>query len=227
MSFKQMVIGAAMLFSIPAFAQKGQSNIEGTLKSQEIEMLELAGKLVRYGQESRSALPLIQAVQIYRQLNVVEEDGDASMKSTSPYEAQLLSEATKYASGNKAVLELIKDAGKATRAGANPGPIRHISSIEPDEVKERKFYAEEGKYISVLLDGQGEGIRKKDKDGNVLVSDLRLTVLDRNGHTLATDQSVGENCSVSFISRSSSTKTIEIKNVGKLSDDYVLYIYCN
>ena len=166
MSFKQMVIGAAMLFSIPAFAQKGQSNIEGTLKPQEIEMLELAGKLVRYGQESRSALPLIQAVQIYRQLNVVEEDGDASMKSTSPYEAQLLSEATKYASGNKAVLELIKDAEKATRAGANPGPIRHISSIGPDEVKERKFYAEEGKYISVLLDGQGEGIRKKDKDGD-------------------------------------------------------------
>lgn len=222
-----MVLGIAMLLSIPTFAQQAQLNIEETGKPQEVELLELAGKLVRYGQESKSALPLIQAVQIYRQLNVVEENGDASMKSTSTYEAKLLNEATKYASGNKAMLELIKDAGKATRAGANPGPIRQFSSIGPNEVKERKFYAEEGKYISVLLDGQGEGIRQKDKDGNVLVSDLRLTVLDRNGHTLATDQSVGENCSVGFISRSSSMKTIEIKNVGKLSDDYILYIYCN
>ena len=67
-----------------------------------------------------------------------------------------------------------------------------------EEVKERKFYANEGKYVTILLDGQGEGIREKDKDGNILVSDLRLKVFDRNGHTIATDQSAGENCSVSF-----------------------------
>lgn len=222
-----MVLGTAMFFSIPTFAQQALSNIEGTKKPQEIKMLELAGELVRYGQESKSALPMIQAVQIYRRLNVVEENEGASMTSTSSYESQLLAEAIKYASRNKALLELIKDAGKATRAGATPGPIRHISSIGPGEIKAYQFYAEEGKYTSVLLDGQGEGIREKGKDGNVLVSDLRLTVLDRNGHTLATDQSIGENCSVSFISRSSSTKTVEIKNVGKLSDNYVLYIYCN
>ena len=222
-----MILGTAMLLSIPTFAQQAQSNIEGTVKPREIRMLELAGELVRYGQESKSALPMIQAVQIYRQLNVVEENGEASMTSISSYESQLLAEATKYASGNKAMLELIKDARKTTRAGATPGPIRHISSIRPGEIKEYNFYAEEGKYTSVLLDGQGEGIRENDKDGNVLVSDLRLKVLDRNGHTLATDQSIGENCSVSFISRSSSMKTVEIKNVGKLSDDYILYIYCN
>lgn len=168
----------------------------------------MAGKLVGYGQKTKSALPLIQAVQIFRQLNVVE---NVSNTGNPSYEDKLLTEATKYASGNKAILELIKDAGKATRAGAQPGPIRHIASIGPEEVKERKFYANEGKYVTVLLDGQGEGIREKDKDGNVLVSDLRLKVLDRSGHTLATDQSVGENCSVSFIPRTSSTLTVELK----------------
>ena len=229
MTIKQMVICAAIVFSASVSAQVQQRTEapEKAEKAHEIELLELAGKLVGYGQKTKSALPLIQAVQIYRQLNVVEEDGEASMKSTSPYEAQLLTEATKYASGNKAVLELIKDAGKATRAGAQPGPIRHIASIGPEEVKERKIYANEGKYVTILLDGQGEGIREKDKDGNILVSDLRLKVFDRNGHTIATDQSAGENCSVSFITRTSSTLTVEIKNVGKLRDDYILYIYCD
>ena len=225
MSIKQLVLGTALLLSVPSFAQQAQLEIDGTEKPQEIKLLELAGKLVRYGQDSKSALPLVQAVQIFRKLNVVEEKEDAS--GISSYESQLLAEATNYANGNKALLDLINDIGKVTRAGARPGPIRYVSSIGPDEVKERRFYAEEGKYISVVLDGQGEGLRDKDEKGNTLVSDLRLTVLDRNGHTLATDQSAGENCSVNFISRFSSTKTIEIKNVGQLSDDYVLYIYCN
>ena len=227
MTVKQILICAAIVFSASVSAQVQQATEapEKTEKAHEIELLELAGKLVGYGQKTKSALPLIQAVQIFRQLNIVEEN--ASTAGTSSYENQLLAEATKYASGNKAILELIKDAGKATRAGAQPGPIRHIASIGPEEVKERKFYANEGKYVTVLLDGQGEGIREKDKDGNVLVSDLRLKVLDRSGHTLASDQSTGENCSVSFISRTSSTLTVEIKNVGKLRDDYVLYIYCD
>lgn len=226
MTVRQMIIGATMMLSVPISAQNLQSfeTSEKTEKAKEIELLELAGKLVGYGQKTKSALPLIQAVQIFRQLNVVENVSDTGNPS---YEDKLLTEATKYASGNKAILELIKDAGKATRAGSLPGPIRYIASIGPEEVKERKFYANEGKFVTILLDGQGEGIREKDKDGNILVSDLRLKVFDRNGHTLATDQSAGENCSVNFISRTSSTLTVEIKNVGKLRDDYVLYIYCN
>ena len=226
MTVRQMIIGATMMLSVPISAQNLQSfeTSEKTEKAKEIELLELAGKLVGYGQKTKSALPLIQAVQIFRQLNVVENVSDTGNPS---YEDKLLTEATKYASGNKAILELIKDAGKATRAGAQPEPIRYIASIGPEEVKERKFYANEGKFVTILLDGQGEGIREKDKDGNIWVSDLRLKVFDRNGHTLATDQSAGENCSVNFIPRTSSTLTVEIKNVGKLRDDYVLYIYCN
>ena len=227
MYLKQFVFGVTMLLSVSASAQLPQPLKEITEKPQEIQLLELAGKLVTYGQNSKSALSLIQAVQIYRQLNVVDDNKDVSVASQSSYEGQLLDEAKKYANGNRALLEVIKDAEKVTRSGAASGPIRYISSVGPDEAKVHHFFAEGGKFISVLLDGQGEGIREKDDDGNMLVSDLRLKVLDKNGHTLATDHSVGENCSVCFISRSSSTLTIEIKNVGKLRDDYVLYIYSN
>lgn len=227
MLLNKFVLGALLLVSAPSFAQQDKLEIEGIQVPQEVELLELAGKLVRYGQETKSALPLIQAVQIFRQLNVVDGNTDSLQADPSPYESHLLTEAINYANGNKDLLNLINDLNKVTRAGVDPGPIRYISSIAPKEVIERSFFSKQGKYVRVLLDGQGEGIREKGRDDKVLVSDLHLTVLDKNGHVIATDHSMGENCSVSFISRFTSTKTVEIENVGDLSDNYVLYIYCN
>ena len=91
MTARQMIIGAAMMLSVSTSAQNLQSfeTSEKTEKAKEIELLELAGKLVGYGQKTKSALPLIQAVQIFRQLNVVENVSDTG---TPSYEDKLLTD---------------------------------------------------------------------------------------------------------------------------------------
>ena len=203
---------------------------------QAAQYLKMASDLVSYGRSTKSALPLIQAVQIYRQLNVVDEESSAD-NTTSPFsETTILSDATKYADGNKNLLALIKDISNTTRGGlVHPQfgklggpfepPLRFFRTISPDEIFEHKVRMISEQFIQVVLDGQGEGIREKDSKGNILASDLQLTVFDNKGRILAQDQSKGVNCSVSFLARYSSTMTIEVKNNGNLSDNYVLYVY--
>ncbi len=231
MKIWQLLFGISFFLSTASVAQES-SNVVLAPKQipQEAQLLAMAGKLVSYGHQTKSAMPLIQAIQIYRQLDVVD---DASNDTTSPFsETQILADATKYADGNRNLLALIKETANTTRAtknsrvgGPHEPPLRIFRFVAPNETREHKVSISADQFIQVLVDGQGEGIREKDKEGNVLASDLRLTVLDGQGRTLAIDNSMGENCSVSFIARTSSTMTVEVKNVGKLSDRYVLYVY--
>lgn len=195
---------------------------------QETLQLDLACKLVSYGRQTKTALPLIQAVQIFRQLNVVEDKERTSL-ATSPFsEAQLLADAVKFADGNKNLMALIKETEKTTRgAGWQAGPVRYCSSIEADGTYKLNYWFTGGQMAQIVLDGQGEGLSSYDQKGKLLQSDLRLTVYDQKGKVVATDQTRGENCSVFFIPPSSSQLTIEIKNVGTRSDDYVLFVYNN
>ena len=195
---------------------------------QETQQLDLACRLVSYGRQTKTALPLIQAVQIFKQLNVVE-DKERTSEATSPFsEVQLLADAVKFADGNKNLLALIKETEKTSRgAGWQSGPVRYCSSIEPDGTNNLNYWFTGGQMAQIVLDGQGEGIYSYDQKGNLLRSDLRLTVFDQKGNIVATDQTRGENCSVFFIPPSSSQLTIEIKNAGTRRDDYVLFIYNN
>lgn len=195
---------------------------------QETQQLDLACKLVSYGRQTKTALPLIQAVQIFKQLNVVENKENEN-QTTSPFsEVQLLADAVKFADGNKNLLALIKETEKTSRgAGWQTGPVKYCSSIEADGTYQLNYWFTGGQVAQIVLDGQGEGISSYDSKGNRLRSDLRLTVYDQKGNVVATDQTRGENCCVSFIPPSSSQLTIEIKNVGTRGDDYVLFIYNN
>ena len=96
MSLKQLFISVAMLFTAPAFAQEPQTPADVNTKdfSQEIQLLKMADDLVAYGRQTQSALPLIQAVQIFQKLNVADE----ADKPGNPFsESQLLADATKFA----------------------------------------------------------------------------------------------------------------------------------
>ena len=126
MFLKQLVLSAAMLLSVSAFAQQAQPAAEVTGKEnpQQAELLDMAGKLVKYGYEKKDALPLIQAVLIYKQLGVTDAKDQAAktQEGTAPAtgitkkdqislnEAQILADATKFADGDKTLLALIKDA---------------------------------------------------------------------------------------------------------------------
>jgi hypothetical protein len=193
--------------------------------SQEVQRLELAGRLVNYGRQTKSALPLIQAVQIYQQLNVVD-DTETANQAPSPFsESQLLSDATKFADGNKTLLSLISDVSKTTRSSGFPGPKRYFGRLEPKGIRYINFNASDGEYIQVVLDGQGDGLSTKDANDDVYAPDWQLTVYDGKMRVIAKDYSRGVNCVACFYSHGSSNMTIEIRNVGELADDYILYIY--
>ena len=227
MPLKLLAFCTAMLFSTSVFAQQVQPAGEavGDVTPQETELLEMAGKLVSYGRESKSALPLIQAVQIFRQLNVVD-DTENKDQATS-YESQLLADAEKYADGNKTLLNLINDTKRTARAGGIDGPKRYLAFALPNQSVKRTLWFQGGKFVQIVLDGQSERLKKRDKEGNLQTADLRLVVYDRFNNIIAEDQSKGVNCVVNFIPRMSANLTIEVKNVGKLEDNYALYIYSN
>ena len=65
-----------MLVSMSAFAQEQEqqaAKVDSKATSETVDQLSMANQLVKYGYQTKSALPLIQAVQIYKKLNVTDE----------------------------------------------------------------------------------------------------------------------------------------------------------
>ena len=224
MFLKQLVLSAAMLLSVSAFAQQAQPQAEVTGKAnpQQAELLDMAGKLLKYGYEKKDALPLIQAVLIYKQLGVTDAKDQAAktQEGTAPAtgitkkdqislnEAQILADATKFADGDKTLLALIKDAEKSTR-GATGGPRRVCDSVNGNctDIWRITFRAGEPAYVAVSGDGD---------------TDLDLYVYDENGNLITYDNSYGDDCLVSFTPRWTGVFIIKIKNLGRVYNRYCM-----
>jgi len=224
MSLKQFVLGAAMFFTASAFAQQAQPAAEVNEKSvpAEAQQLEMAGQLVRYGYQTKSALPLIQAVQIYKTLNTADatdsrakqEQGTeaATGLTKADYisfdEAKLLADATNFADGNKTLLALIKDTEKSTR-GAIPGPVRKVDRVLGGYTDTWTIRFRGGEPAYVVVSGDGD-------------TDLDLYVYDENGHFITSDTDRSDDCVVSFNPSWTGTFYIKIKNLGRVYNRYVL-----
>jgi hypothetical protein len=224
MFLKQLVLSAAMLLSVSAFAQQAQPAAEVTGKEnpQQAELLDMAGKLVKYGYEKKDALPLIQAVMIYKQLGVTDAKDQAAktQEGTAPAtgitkkdqislnEAQILADATKFADGDKTLLALIKDAEKSTR-GASGGPVRRCDTVNGNttDIWRITFRGGEPAYVAVSGDGD---------------TDLDLYVYDENGNLITYDNSYGDDCLVSFTPRWTGVFIIKIKNLGRVYNRYCM-----
>ena len=73
MTVKQFILGAMMLMSTTAFAQQQPAaETSDNTVPQQARLFIMASELVRYGYAQKSALPLIQAVQIYKDLGVTD-----------------------------------------------------------------------------------------------------------------------------------------------------------
>lgn len=224
MLLKQFFFGAALLFTATTFAQQSQPAADVNEKEVPVQaqQLELAGQLVKYGYQTKTALPLIQAVQIYKSLNLSNAT-DKQAKETegtevatglskngivSFDEAKLLADATTYADGNKTLLALIKDAEKSTR-GAVPGPIRRYSRVRGNTTDIWRFTFRGGETAIVGVSGDGD-------------TDLDLYIYDANGNFITSDTDLGDDCLVTFTPRWTGTFIIKIKNLGRVYNDYLL-----
>lgn len=226
MKLRTSLFAATFVLMSSASAQqidKGTLADVVTSVPQETKQLVMADRLVSYGYQTKSALPLVQAVQIFKALNVTDAADDTSQNS--PFsESKLLADAKKFADGNKNLLSLIRETEKSTRAGSYDPPLRYFRVIDPGETVTQDLYTKGSQYIQIVVDGQGKGISSRDDKGNILVSDLQLTVIDNKGRVIAADKSRGENCTACFISRTNNM-TIAVNNVGKLGDTFIMYVY--
>lgn len=223
--FKKVLFAAAMVFATSAYAQEAAgpaATTDAKDHSETAELLSTAGKLVKYGYQTKTAMPLIQAIEIYNRLGVTTETEAKVKTSTSdsvvdtPAEkasvvsfdvAQLAADATKYADGDKNLLALIKTAG-GTR-GRVPGPIRHYDSVNGNSTDRYNITFRGGEYAMVAVSGDGD-------------TDLDLYVYDNNGNFIGSDTDYSDDCIVTFTPRWTGNFIVKIVNRGRIYNNYVL-----
>ncbi len=225
--FKQILLGAMMLVSVSAFAQEQNqpaADVDAKATSDVAQQLALANQLVKYGYDTKTALPLIQAVQIYKKLNVTTEarekasEGDAKQPDNitktdvvSFDEAKILEDATTFAAGDKNLLALINDAKKASRSPVN-GVIRHSDRVNAGCTDVYTVRCRGGESTTVIVSGDGD-------------TDLDLYVYDENGNLITYDNDGSDDCVVSFNPRWTGPFRIKIKNLGRVYNRYNMLIF--
>lgn len=215
-----------VLFSIivaPSFAQENKPVIEEN-PSKEVEIIRLANNLAKYGYENFSALSLIESASLLSEVTTQElnpvsfEKGQASQNSgnKTPKPSfsveNLLTDATKFANGNKNLLALIDEIKSKTETatrGRVGGPGRKISSVNglSSDSYQIRFVANQ--YAEVLVSGDGD-------------TDLDLYVYDSNGNLIAKDDDYTDDCYVRWIPSWTGNFTIKILNRGPIYNNYVL-----
>ena len=223
MSTKNILFGVAMFLTASAFAQQTKpAGYASKDVPQDVQVIEMAGRLIKYGYQTKTVLPLLQAVEIFKKYNVCEESPKKPKKQmgadtvsnisktdvVSFDEKQLLADATKFADGNKTLLALISDAGKSTR-GVTPKRIKITDKVSAGgtDIWEYTFRGNELATVTVIGDGD---------------SDLDLYIYDEDENLIASDENPDDNCSCTFIPEYTGTFTIKIVNTGRVYNRYIL-----
>ena len=214
-----------MSFSASTFAQQSQpAAVASKDVPQEAQSLELAGKLVKYGYQTKSALPLIQAVEIFKKVNAqvsvpetpketagAEADSHLSKTDVVSFdEKQILADATKFADGDKTLLALIKDVEKTTR-GATTTRKRYNDRVLAGDTDIWKFTFRGLETAIVMVIGDGD-------------TDLDLYIYDSNGNLIDSDEDNTDNCVCTFTPRWTGTFYVKIVNRGRVYNNYTLIL---
>lgn len=215
MKLRYLVLGLLVSLVATSFAQVNKQ-------------LMLADELVRYGHQTKSALSLIQAYQIYSNLNVIDgESSDASLEESLYSNNRLLADAKKYAGDDGVILALIDEVKNSVRAGAVAGPKRYYETISAGGVKSHRIQFTKGTYSNVVVSGDSEVEYVTDEDGirTRKEANLQLYIYNKSGQSLSSDKSGGTICAASLIPHSTGVLTVEVKNTGLKSCNYVMYVY--
>lgn len=199
-----------------------------TASAQIDKQLQLADQLVRYGHQKHSVLSLIQAYKIYADLNVVDAMETENPQTECLYSrSKLLDDAKKYAGEDGVLLALIDEVETSVRYGAMAGPKRYYETISAGGVKSHRIQFTKGTYSYVVISGDSEVDYVTDEDGirTRKEANLQLGIYNSKGQVLTSDKSSGTNCLASLIPHSSGVLTVEVKNTGSKSCNYVMYVY--
>jgi len=223
MKLKSFLLAASLLYAAGVSAQDAAATSGTKERSEAAELLSMAGSLVKYGYQTKTAMPLIQAVEIYNRVGVADEAEAKTKESKSDvvietasqekpaavsYDpTKLLADATTYAEGDKNLLALIKSVG-STR-GRTTGATRHYDSVNAGATDSYTMRFRGGELAMVIVSGDGD-------------TDLDLFVYDENGNLIDSDQDGTDDCVCTFTPRWTGTFKIKIKNYGRVYNRYVL-----
>lgn len=222
MVLKRVLLAICFLFPLCLFAQISEEQSKN--HSEIADLLHTAGKLVQYGHQTKTALPLIQALEIFKRIGVVEateafpmtseadnltEEATQKISFISYETQQLITDATKYAAGDKKLLTLLKHAAESTRGPVGPQPIRQFDVVSANGTNTYSIRFIGGQLTIVIVCGDGD-------------TDLDLFVYDNKGSLVASDTDDGDDCIVTFTPKYSGEYTIIVKNLGRISNRYCI-----
>lgn len=212
-----MTVAAA--FSVSVFAQQEGNNTNNERRF-DVDLLCTAGKLIRYGYGTKTALPLIQAVEIYARLCVSDDTGLRLKRISSDTEPvvqpttevsfdmdQLIADATRFADGDENLLALIQSLG-GTR-GAETGPKRVHDVVPAKDIHSFEITFKGDEYAMIYLNGDG-------------ASNLELSLYDSMGHLITKDRNGSYDCVITFTPIDTADYIINVKNLGGSACKYVL-----
>ena len=205
---------------VTAFAAEG-SNIDSEVKAAPDEAAmavsrhALADELIAYGDAAKDAVALVVAAKIKAEhpISVKEGDekgGEPKSTGTDASVSAVLARASEMAQGDAAVLAMIEDVKATGARGYINGALCHddrILSRDTDVYEDLVF--EGGEYAHIALRGDGD-------------TDLDLKVYDENGNEIDTSTGSTDREAVSFTPRWTGPFRIEIKNYGRVYNDYTL-----
>lgn len=222
MKTKTLLIGAAMMFAVTASAQEQTVSAQPKAVNETAQLLGMAGELVKYGYKTQNALPLVQAVQIYKSIGVVPEAeakkkevegqnlAEARKAKNNPVQydqAKLIADATAYADGDENILGLIK--GLDDVRGRVGGETYHMDVVDAGLTDVYTMRFQGGEDATIILSGDGD-------------TDLDLYVYDENDNLIGYDDDGTDDCVVSFTPRWTGNFKIKVKNLGDTYNSYTL-----
>jgi hypothetical protein len=222
MKTKTLLIGAAMMFAVTASAQEQTVSAQPKAVNETAQLLGMAGELVKYGYKTQNALPLVQAVQIYKSIGVVPEAeakkkeiegqklAEARKAKNNPVQydqARLIADATAYADGDENILGIIKGLGDVR--GRVGGETYHMDVVDAGLTDVYTMRFQGGEDATIILSGDGD-------------TDLDLYVYDENDNLIGYDDDGTDDCVVSFTPRWTGNFKIKVKNLGDTYNSYTL-----
>lgn len=191
-----------------------------------VEMLQVAGQLLKYGYENKEALPLIQAADIYKSVGIgalegqtktqeTAEDlqGEAGDKtSTVTYDIdKILADASEFADDNETYLALINELKQSGTRGATRNYGVHYDTVNASTTDTYTIRFRGGERACVVVSGDGD-------------TDLDVYVYDENGNLVGSDTDYGDDCVVVWNPRWTGPFTIKVKNLGRVYNRYSLAV---
>ncbi|UKI54972.1 hypothetical protein [Treponema succinifaciens] len=231
MKMKILVVAMAMSlpFGMSLFAQSEMDEEKPAIEqkaSSDIEILQTANSLAKYGYENNSASALIEAAEIIAQVPTQkleatveiqgEKSKDGKAASESGYTAEkLIEDAKKLAGKDKTFTNWIKKVEKLIKSsntrGAVGGPKYQYSWAYGYNGKTQfsiPFYA--NSFAEIYVE-------------SIDYADLDLYVYDENWNLIARDTSYNMNCYVSFYPRWTGRFYVIVKNTSKWDSCFQIF----